>query len=168
MRTLCGTILAATMALAAFGNDGNCPVAASGQTVRGGDEHPSRGVIARFAGDEVAAAIKIEEIPCAPGGRQVYEIADNGRTVRGSSPTAICRAFYDNAKSKNAAIATWSRRSTTIPPACGLGSFPTSTWGVLTHGGINGTTAFQPRSRTLNASMSKMGQTVSPLVQNSG
>ena len=108
MKTLCGTILAVAVALAAFGNDGNCPVAASGQTVRGGDEHPSRGVIARFAGDEVAAAIKIEEIPCAPGGRQVYEIADNGRTVRGSSPTAICRAFYDNAKSKNAAIATWS------------------------------------------------------------
>ena len=68
----------------------------------------ARGVIARFAGAEVAASVKIEEIPCTPDGRLVYEIADNGRTIRGSSPTAVCRAFYDNAKSKNAAIATWS------------------------------------------------------------
>ena len=68
----------------------------------------ARGVIARFAGAEVAASVKIEEIPCTPDGRLVYEIADNGRTICGSSPTAVCRAFYDNAKSKNAAIATWS------------------------------------------------------------
>ena len=70
----------------------------------------ARDVIARWAGRGVAAALGIERIPALADGRPVYEIADGGRTLRGSSPVAVCRAFYDNAKAKSAGIVTWSGR----------------------------------------------------------
>ena len=61
----------------------------------------ARAVIARFAGEEVAKGLTLESIP-AEGGRPTYEIAGNGRTLRGSSPVALCKAFYMNAKGKGA------------------------------------------------------------------
>ena len=67
----------------------------------------ARGVIARFAGEPVAASLKLEIIPAA-NGLPVYEIADNGRTLRGSSPVALAKAFYANCRQKAAGIRTWS------------------------------------------------------------
>ena len=67
----------------------------------------ARAVIARFAGEEVAKGLTLESIP-AEGGRPTYEIAGNGRTLRGSSPVALCKAFYMNAKGKGAAICSWT------------------------------------------------------------
>ncbi len=69
----------------------------------------ARRVIARFAGDEVASALTLETIPSADG-LPVYEVSDNGRTVRGSSAVAICRGFYANALEKGAGICSWSGR----------------------------------------------------------
>lgn len=68
----------------------------------------ARGVIARFAGEEVAKGLTLSSIPSAEGDRHAYEIADNGRTLRGSSAVALCKAFYANATSKGAGIASWS------------------------------------------------------------
>ncbi len=69
----------------------------------------ARKVIARFAGEDVASSLALEVI--APtNGLPVYEIADNGRTIRGSSAVAICRGFYANAFSKGAGICSWSGR----------------------------------------------------------
>lgn len=67
----------------------------------------ARGVIGRFAGKEVAASLSLSSLP-AEGGRPVYEIADNGKTLRGSSGVALCKAFYKNATSKGAGICSWS------------------------------------------------------------
>ena len=67
----------------------------------------ARGVIARFAGEKVASELKLGIIP-ADEGRPVYEIADNGRTIRGSSPVAIAKGFYANCREKHAGIRTWT------------------------------------------------------------
>ena len=69
---------------------------------------PARDVIARFAGREVADAVRL--VPCAPapGGLAVYEIRDDGRTILGSSPVALCKGFYANAFTKGAGLFTWS------------------------------------------------------------
>ena len=67
----------------------------------------ARGVIARFAGEKVASELKLEIIP-ADEGRPVYEVADNGRTLRGSSPVALAKAFYANCRDKHAGIRTWT------------------------------------------------------------
>ena len=67
----------------------------------------ARGVIARFAGEATAASLKLEIIP-ADRGLPVFEVADNGRTIRGSSPVAIAKGFYDNCRTKGAGIRTWS------------------------------------------------------------
>ena len=67
----------------------------------------ARGVIARFAGEKTASELKLEIIP-ADEGRPVYEIADNGRTLRGSSPVALAKAFYANCRDKHAGIRTWT------------------------------------------------------------
>lgn len=69
----------------------------------------ARGVIARFAGEKTASELKLEIIP-ADEGRPVYEIADNGRTLRGSSPVALAKAFYANCRDKHAGIRTWTGR----------------------------------------------------------
>lgn len=73
----------------------------------GGPVEAARGVIARFAGEEVAASLKLELIPDVDG-RPVYEIADGGRTLRGSSGVALAKAFYANCRGKNAGVCTWS------------------------------------------------------------
>ena len=67
----------------------------------------ARGVISRFAGNDVAAALRLELIPPA-GERPVYEIDDCGRTIRGSSAVALCKGFYDNVRRKGAGICSWS------------------------------------------------------------
>ena len=67
----------------------------------------AREVIARFAGEKTASELKLEIIP-ADEGRPVYEIADNGRTLRGSSPVALAKAFYANCRDKHAGIRTWT------------------------------------------------------------
>lgn len=69
----------------------------------------ARAVIARFAGDEVARTLRLESVE-AQDGRPTYEIADGGRTIRGSSAVALCKAFYMNAKAKGAGIFTWTGR----------------------------------------------------------
>ena len=67
----------------------------------------ARGVIERFAGAEVAQSLTLESLPEADG-LPVFEIADNGRTLRGSSPVALCKAFYTNVTAKGAGICAWS------------------------------------------------------------
>ncbi len=67
----------------------------------------ARDVIARFAGETVAQQLEISSLPDAQG-CSVYEIDGNGKTLRGSSGVAICKAFYMNAKEKGAAISSWS------------------------------------------------------------
>lgn len=67
----------------------------------------ARDVIARFAGEPVAQQLEISSLPDAQG-CPVYEIDGNGKTLRGSSGVAICKAFYMNAKGKGAAISSWS------------------------------------------------------------
>lgn len=67
----------------------------------------ARGVIARYAGEAVAASLQLELIPSVAG-YPVYEIADEGRTIRGSSPVAIAKGFYANVRAKGAGIVSWS------------------------------------------------------------
>lgn len=67
----------------------------------------ARDVIGRFAGEAVAESLTLEAIPDAEG-RHVYEIDDNGKTLRGSSPVALCKAFYMNTKAKGAGICSWT------------------------------------------------------------
>ena len=67
----------------------------------------ARAVIARFAGEEVAKDLKLELIP-EERGLPVYEIADGGKTLRGSSPVAIAKAFYANVRAKGAGICSWT------------------------------------------------------------
>lgn len=68
----------------------------------------AREVIARFAGEEVARSLRMESLPEAEGGRHAYEVEDNGRTLRGSSAVALCKAFYANARAKGAGICSWT------------------------------------------------------------
>lgn len=72
-----------------------------------GEIDAARGVIARFAGDTVAQSLTLSSIPDVEG-RHVYEIDDNGRTLRGSSAVALCKAFYANVKAKGAGICSWT------------------------------------------------------------
>ena len=72
------------------------------------DMESARGVIARFAGAEIAAQLKLERIPAAEEGRPVFEIRDDGRTIKASSPYAACRGFYESVKDSGAGIRSWS------------------------------------------------------------
>lgn len=67
----------------------------------------ARGVIARYAGEAVAASLALEAIDAVEG-RPVYEIDNNGRTLRGSNAVALCKAFYANVQAKGAGMVTWS------------------------------------------------------------
>lgn len=73
-----------------------------------GEIAAARGVIARFAGDAVAQSLTLEGLPAREDGRHAYEIADNGRTLRGTSAVALCKAFYANAKAKGAGLCSWT------------------------------------------------------------
>lgn len=66
-----------------------------------------RGVIARFAGQEVADRLRLELIPAAPGGRPVFEIVDGGRTLRASDAATLAKAFYTDVTRKGAGICAW-------------------------------------------------------------
>ena len=68
----------------------------------------ARGVIARFAGAEVAQALKLEIIPYAPGGLPVFEIAQGGRVLRASNGATLAKAFYEDVRRKGAGICSWS------------------------------------------------------------
>lgn len=67
----------------------------------------ARQIIARYAGESVASGLKLELIP-AEDGRMVYELEDSGRTIKGSSPVAMAKAFYQNAFDKDAGVCSWS------------------------------------------------------------
>ena len=67
----------------------------------------ARGVIARYAGEAVAESLVLEGIDGVEG-RAVYEIDQHGRTLRGSSAVALCKAFYTNVQAKGAGMVTWS------------------------------------------------------------
>ena len=69
-----------------------------------------RGVIARFAGREVADALKLEIIPAAAGGRPSFEIADGGRTLRASDAATLAKAFYTDVTRKCAGQFGWKRK----------------------------------------------------------
>ena len=66
-----------------------------------------RGVIARYAGEAVAESLVLEGIDGVEG-RAVYEIDQHGRTLRGCSAVALCKAFYTKVQSKGAGMVTWS------------------------------------------------------------
>ncbi|MDO5463033.1 MAG: alpha-N-acetylglucosaminidase TIM-barrel domain-containing protein [bacterium] len=84
-----------------------CCLASMAFALSDGEKTAAREVIARYAGDEVAASLTLEAIDDVEG-RHVYEISENGRTLHGSSAVALCKAFYMNAKSKGAGIHSWS------------------------------------------------------------
>lgn len=70
----------------------------------------ARGVIARFAGAAFAEGLTLGRIPPAADGRPVYEVADGGRTIRASTPVAVCKGFYDEVRRRGAGLCTWSAR----------------------------------------------------------
>ncbi len=75
---------------------------------RAGQIASARGVIARFAGEDVAKSLTLEIIPFAPGGLPAFEIAANGRVLRGSTGAALARAFYTDVTRKGAGCVSWS------------------------------------------------------------
>jgi len=89
-------------------------------TSRGADrgsapEAAARAVLERLIGSR-AAEIRLAIIPAA-GGNDVFEtVASNGvLTVRGSSPVALDRGFYDYLKSAGLGIAAWTGDRVAIP-----------------------------------------------------
>ncbi len=82
-------------------------IAAGAQAVSETGLAAARGVLARFAGESVAETLRLETIPDEDG-CAVYEVADHGRTLRGSSPVALCKAFYANTTAKGAGICSWT------------------------------------------------------------
>lgn len=67
----------------------------------------ARGVIARFAGAEVAQSLTLQACE-AEAGRPICEVSENGRCLRGSSAVALCKGFYANTLRKGAGICSWS------------------------------------------------------------
>lgn len=67
----------------------------------------ARGVIARFAGAEVAQSLTLQARE-AEDGHPICEISENGRHLRGSSAVALCKGFYANTLRKGAGICSWS------------------------------------------------------------
>jgi len=67
----------------------------------------ARAVIERFAGKATSDQLKLERIPAA-NGCPAYEILDDGRTIRASSPFAACRGFYASVKQSGAGIRAWT------------------------------------------------------------
>ena len=67
----------------------------------------ARGVIARFAGEEVARQLTLEIIPF-DAGRPVFEVLEKGRRIRASNGATLCKAFYTDVTRKGAGICSWS------------------------------------------------------------
>ncbi|MBR0067233.1 MAG: alpha-N-acetylglucosaminidase C-terminal domain-containing protein [Kiritimatiellae bacterium] len=77
------------------------PLAAEGQI------EAARGVIARFAGEEVVQQLTLEIIPF-DAGRPVFEVLEKGRRIRASNGATLCKAFYTDVTRKGAGICSWS------------------------------------------------------------
>ena len=67
----------------------------------------ARGVIARFAGDEVARQLTLEIIPF-DAGRPVFEVLERGRRLRASNGATLAKAFYTDVTRKGAGVCSWS------------------------------------------------------------
>ena len=77
------------------------PLAAEGQI------EAARGVIARFAGEEVAQQLTLEIIPF-DAGRPVFEVLEKGRRLRASNGATLAKAFYTDVTRKGAGVCSWS------------------------------------------------------------
>ncbi len=67
----------------------------------------ARGVIARFAGEEVARQLTLEIIPF-DAGRPVFEVLEKGRRLRASNGATLAKAFYTDVTRKGAGVCSWS------------------------------------------------------------
>ena len=67
----------------------------------------ARGVIARFAGEEVARQLALEIIPF-DAGRPVFEVLERGRRIRASNGATLAKAFYTDVTRKGAGVCSWS------------------------------------------------------------
>ena len=67
----------------------------------------ARGVIARFAGEDIAKQLTLEIIPF-DAGRPVFEVLEKGRRIRASNGATLCKAFYTDVTRKGAGCCSWS------------------------------------------------------------
>ena len=77
------------------------PLAAEGQI------EAARGVIARFAGEDVARELTLEIITF-DAGRPVFEVLERGRRIRASNGATLAKAFYTDVTRKGAGVCSWS------------------------------------------------------------
>jgi alpha-N-acetylglucosaminidase len=89
----------------------------AGTSRAAGPVDAAAGVLRRTVGERAAGAFRLEVIPPAEGGNDVYEVsaADGVVTVRGSSAVAMAHGAYEYLRDACHCIVTWNGRRVDVP-----------------------------------------------------